>query len=96
MKSRNPIARSVQDLASNAILVEGCLPISNGPALEGFVDHVLKILRYDFLAFAELQSEARVERTKRAAEEADDNLLHGFRNADIRSALYGDTEDDKE
>jgi hypothetical protein len=28
----------------------GHLPISNGPALEGFVDHVLKIRRCDFMA----------------------------------------------
>jgi hypothetical protein len=27
---------------------------------------------------------------------AGENLLHGFRNADIRPALYGDTEDDQE
>src|SRR5262245_32278546 len=52
------------------VIFKGHLPISNGPALEGFVDHVLKIRRCDFMAFAEQQSEALVERAKRAAEEA--------------------------
>ena len=46
------------------------LPISNGPALEGFVDHVLKIRRFDFMAFAEKQSEALVDHAKRLAEAA--------------------------
>jgi hypothetical protein len=40
------------------VIFKGHLPISNGPALEGFVDHVLKIRRCDFMAFAEQQSEA--------------------------------------
>ena len=31
----------------------GHLPISSATALEGFVDHVLKIRRCDFMAFAE-------------------------------------------
>src|SRR5436305_6125404 len=48
----------------------GYLPISNGSALEGFVDHVLKIRRCDFMAFAEQQSEALVEHAKRLAEKA--------------------------
>jgi hypothetical protein len=52
------------------VIFKGHLPISNGPALEGFVDHVLKIRRCDFMAFAEQQSEALVEHAKRAAEEA--------------------------
>ena len=43
----------------------GYLPISNGPALEGFVDHVLQIRRCDFMAFAEQQSEALVDRARR-------------------------------
>ena len=43
------------------VIFKGHLPISNGPALEGFVDHVLKIRRCDFMAFAEQQSEALVE-----------------------------------
>jgi hypothetical protein len=51
-------------------LFKGHLPISNGPALEGFVDCVLKIRRCDFMAFAEEQSEARVDHAKRLAEEA--------------------------
>ena len=35
------------------VIFKGYLPITNGPALEGFVDHVLKIRRCDFMAFAE-------------------------------------------
>src|SRR5262245_41854107 len=52
------------------VIFKGHLPISNGPALEGFVDCVLKIRRCDFLAFAERQSEALVEHAKRLAEAA--------------------------
>jgi hypothetical protein len=52
------------------VIFKGHLPISNGPALEGFVDQVLKIRRCDFMAFAERQSETLVDRAKRAAEEA--------------------------
>ena len=52
------------------VIFKGHLPISNGPALEGFVDHVLKIRRCDFMAFAEQRSEALVESARRAAEEA--------------------------
>ena len=39
------------------VIFKGYLPFTNGPALEGFVDHVLKIRRCDFMAFAEKQSE---------------------------------------
>ena len=46
------------------------LPISNGPVLEGFVDHVLKIRRNDFMAFAEKQSETLADHAKRLAREA--------------------------
>src|SRR5215470_7846407 len=52
------------------IIFKGHLPISNGSALEGFVDHVLKIRRCDFMAFVEQRSEALVEGARRAAEEA--------------------------
>ena len=52
------------------VIFKGHLPISNGPALEGFVDHVLKIRRCDFMAFAERQSQTLVDRAQRAAEEA--------------------------
>ena len=31
------------------VIFKGYLPITNGPALEGFVDHVLKIRRCDFM-----------------------------------------------
>jgi hypothetical protein len=48
----------------------GHLPISNGPALEGFVDHVLKIRRCDFMAFAEEQSKIVVDHAKQLAEQA--------------------------
>ena len=30
------------------VIFKGYLPITNGPALEGFVDHILKIRRCDF------------------------------------------------
>jgi hypothetical protein len=52
------------------VIFKGHLPISHGPALEGFVDHVPRIRRCDFMAFAERQSETLVDRAKRAAEEA--------------------------
>ena len=52
------------------VIFKGDLPITNGPALEGFVDHVLKIRRCDFMAFAEQQSEALVEHARRLAQEA--------------------------
>jgi hypothetical protein len=52
------------------VIFKGYLPIANGPAPEGFVDHVLKIRRCDFLKFAERQSQTLVERAQRAAEEA--------------------------
>jgi hypothetical protein len=52
------------------VIFKGYLPITNGPALEGFVDHILKIRRCDFMAFAENQSETLVEHAKRLAEEA--------------------------
>ncbi len=48
----------------------GHLPIANGPALEGFVDHVLKIRRCDFMAFAEQQSQTLVDHAQRLAQEA--------------------------
>lgn len=51
-------------------LFKGHLPIANGPALEGFVDHVLKIRRRDFMDFAQEQSDAVVDHAKRMAEEA--------------------------
>jgi hypothetical protein len=50
------------------ILFKGHLPITNGPALEGFVDHVLKIRRRDFMDFAQEQSDAVVDHAKRMAE----------------------------
>ena len=52
------------------VIFKGYLPITNGPALEGFVDHVLKIRRCDFMDFAEEQSETLVDHAKRLAQEA--------------------------
>ena len=52
------------------VIFKGYLTITNGPALEGFVDHVLRIRRKDFMAFAEEQSETVVEHAKRLAQEA--------------------------
>src|SRR5262249_62077416 len=52
------------------VLFKGSLPLTNGPALEGFVDHVLKIRRCDFMAFAQQQSETVVEHAQRLAQEA--------------------------
>ena len=43
------------------VIFKGYLPITNGPALEGFVDHILKIRRCDFMDFAEEQSECLVD-----------------------------------
>ena len=48
----------------------GYLPITSGTALEGFVNHVLRIRRCEFMAFAEKQSEIIVEHAKRLAEQA--------------------------
>ena len=52
------------------VIFKGHLPINNSKALEGFVDHVLKIRRKDFMAFAEKQSEVVVNHAKRMAQEA--------------------------
>jgi hypothetical protein len=48
----------------------GYLPITSARALEGFVDHGLKIRRCEFMAFAGKQSEFVVEHAKRLAEQA--------------------------
>jgi hypothetical protein len=48
----------------------GYLPLSNGPSLENFVDHILKIRRCDFMAFAEKQSHTLVEHAQRLAQKA--------------------------
>jgi hypothetical protein len=52
------------------VIFKGYLPITNGPALEGFVDHVLRIRRCEFMAFAEEQSETLVEHAKQMAHDA--------------------------
>jgi hypothetical protein len=66
------------------VIFKGYLPITNGTALEGFVDHVLKIRRKDFMAFAEKQSETLVDHAKRLAQEAgaEYRFLHGFHRKD--------------
>ncbi len=52
------------------VIFKGHLPIANGPALEGFVDHILRIRRVDFMAFAQQRSETLVNHAKRLAQEA--------------------------
>ena len=52
------------------VIFKGYLPITNGPALEGFVDHILKIRHCDFMDFAEEQSECLVDHAKRLAQQA--------------------------
>jgi hypothetical protein len=56
--------------AFDRVIFKGYLPITNGAALEGFVDCVLRIRRVDFMAFAERQSEALVAHAKHLAQEA--------------------------
>jgi len=58
------------------VIFKGHLPINNGAALEGFVDHVLKIRRKDFMAFAEQQSETLVDHAKRMAQEVGAEYHH--------------------
>ena len=52
------------------VIFKGYLPFTNGAALEGFVDCVLKIRRMDFMDFAREQSEVIVDHAKRLAQEA--------------------------
>jgi hypothetical protein len=58
------------------VIFKGYLPLTNGPALEGFVDHVLRIRRCDFMAFAEEQSESLVEHAKQMARDAGAEYLY--------------------
>jgi hypothetical protein len=60
------------------------LPITNGPALEGFVDHVLRIRRCDFMAFAEEKSKTLVDYAQRLAQEvgAEYRFLQGHHRKD--------------
>jgi hypothetical protein len=73
------LSRFVTKFASLIVAVLSCfdrvrftgyLPISSATSLEGFVDHVLKIRRCDFMAFAERQSALVVDHAKRLAEQA--------------------------
>ena len=43
------------------VIFKGYLSITNGAALEGFVDHILKIRRIDFMDFAQEQSQLLVD-----------------------------------
>src|SRR5262245_16168328 len=52
------------------VIFKGHLPISNDAALEAFVDHVLKIRRKDFMAFAQEKSQTLVDHAKRLAQQA--------------------------
>jgi hypothetical protein len=62
------------------VIFKGHLPISNGPALEGFVDHVLKIRPCEFMNFAERQAQALVAHAQCLAEQAgvEYRFLKGF------------------
>ena len=66
------------------VVFKGYLPLTNGPALEGFVDHILKIRRCDFIAFAQNQSETLVDHAKRLAQQAgvEYRFLQGFHRKD--------------
>jgi hypothetical protein len=66
------------------VIFKGHSPLSNGPALEGFVDHELKIRRCDFMAFAEQKSEIVVNHAKRLAQEsgAEYHFLQGSHRKD--------------
>ena len=66
------------------VIFKGYLPFTNGPALEGFVDYVLKIRRCDFMAFAEKQSETLVEHAKQLCKKAgvEYRFLHGHHRKD--------------
>ena len=66
------------------VIFKGYLPITNGPALEGFVDCVLKIRRCDFMAFAEEQSKTLVDFAKGLAQEAgaEYRFLQGYHRKD--------------
>ena len=46
------------------VIFKGYLPITNEPALEGFVDHILRIRRCDFMDFAAEQSQSLVDHAK--------------------------------
>jgi len=66
------------------VIFKGYLPITNGPALEGFVDYVLKIRRKDFMNFAEEQSQTLVDFAQRLVQEvgAEYHYLQGARRKD--------------
>ena len=66
------------------VIFKGYLPFTYGPALEGFVDHVLKIRHKDFMAFAQEHSEALVDFAKRLVEEvgAEYHYLQGAHRKD--------------
>jgi hypothetical protein len=54
----------------NRVILKSYLSITNGAAIEGFVNHVVKIRRCHFIAFAEKQSEILVNHATRLAQES--------------------------
>jgi hypothetical protein len=60
----------------NRVIFKGYLPITNGTALERFVDHVLKMRRKDLMGFAAKQSDTLVGHAKRLAHEAGAEYRH--------------------
>ena len=52
------------------VIFKGYLPITNGSALEQFVDHVLKMRRADFMGFAAKQADTLVEHAQQLAQQA--------------------------
>jgi hypothetical protein len=73
------LSRFVTKFASSIVAVLSCfdrvrftgyLPFSTPTALEGFIDHILRIPRFKFMAFAQQQSESLVEHAKRLVEHA--------------------------
>jgi len=69
----------------DGVIFKGYLPLTNGPAPEGFVDHVFKIRRCDFMAFVQQRSESLIEHAQRLAQEdgAEYRFLQGFLRMDI-------------
>jgi len=80
-----PFSRFTTKFASLIVAVLSCfdrvrftgyLPFSTATALEGLIDHVLRIPRFKFMAFAQQQSESLVEHAKRLVEHAGATYEH--------------------
>ena len=82
IKFTSPIVAVLSGL--DRVILKGNLLITNGPALEGCVDHVLKIRRWDFMAFAEEQSRTLINHARRLAGQAGAGyrFLQGYRRKD--------------